>query len=209
MNSFGQAVVERWVTLARLLRPQGRRGEVLADLLTDFPETLVGRQHLFLAPALSEAMDAMWRPCAVLSSWLPKGRNEGRVVLGIAGVEDIAGAERLGGLELRTPGQQRKTLSPEEAYIDDLIGCELLDRGVPIGSVADVHFPTSADGRHRLEDAPVLLIIRGESGESMIPFVHEHIDSVDLAARQIRMRLPFGLLEVQHQKADPASEPTR
>ena len=37
-----------WVMLARVVRPQGRRGEVLADILTDFPESFAGRKRLFL-----------------------------------------------------------------------------------------------------------------------------------------------------------------
>ena len=39
---------ENWVWLARIRRPQGRKGEVFADILTDFPEKFADRQRLWL-----------------------------------------------------------------------------------------------------------------------------------------------------------------
>ena len=39
-----------WVLLARIVRPQGRHGEVLADIFTDFPEHFAERKRLFLRP---------------------------------------------------------------------------------------------------------------------------------------------------------------
>ena len=74
-----------WVVLAHLLRPQGRKGELLAELLTDFPERLAGRKGLYLAPPnASDSLEP--RPAEVLSTWLPVGRNRGRVVLQLAGI---------------------------------------------------------------------------------------------------------------------------
>ncbi len=41
---------EPWVWLARIRRPQGRKGEVFAELLTDFPEKFADRRRLWLLP---------------------------------------------------------------------------------------------------------------------------------------------------------------
>ena len=38
-----------WIVLAHLLRPQGRKGELLAELLTDFPERFEEQRRVFLA----------------------------------------------------------------------------------------------------------------------------------------------------------------
>ena len=38
-----------WIVLAHLLRPQGRKGELLAELLTDFPERFKEQKRVFLA----------------------------------------------------------------------------------------------------------------------------------------------------------------
>jgi 16S rRNA processing protein RimM len=42
------AAPEEWVHLARIRRPQGRKGEVFADILTDFPEKFAERKQLWL-----------------------------------------------------------------------------------------------------------------------------------------------------------------
>ena len=39
---------DEWVWLARIRRPQGRKGEVFADILTDFPEKFADRKNLWL-----------------------------------------------------------------------------------------------------------------------------------------------------------------
>ena len=41
---------EPWAWLARIRRPQGRKGEVFAELLTDFPEKFAERRQLWLLP---------------------------------------------------------------------------------------------------------------------------------------------------------------
>ena len=70
----------KWVVLAVVLRPQGRKGEVLAELLTDFPERFEGR-HVFLAAAGFDGPREKARAADVTGYWLPVGRNQGRVVL--------------------------------------------------------------------------------------------------------------------------------
>ena len=37
-----------WAVLAHVRRPQGRKGEVFADILTDFPEKFAERRRLWL-----------------------------------------------------------------------------------------------------------------------------------------------------------------
>ena len=83
---------DSWVLLAHIVRPQGRRGEVLADIFTDFPEQFEQRKRLFLRPPGAEAM----RPAKVEAHWLHKGR----VVLKFAQVDSIADAETLRGFDL-------------------------------------------------------------------------------------------------------------
>src|ERR1700740_2171312 len=89
--------------LAHLVRPQGRKGELLAELLTDFPDRFVGREALFLAPTGFDGPPAMARRIDVTSSWLPAGRNKGRVVLQFAGINTISDAEPLTGLDVVVP----------------------------------------------------------------------------------------------------------
>ena len=97
---------ETWVLLAHIVRPQGRHGEVLADIFTDFPEHFAQRNRLFLRPPVKSRVEAM-REVKVLSHWLHKGR----VVLKFAQVDSMAEAENLRGFDLVIPREERMPLT--------------------------------------------------------------------------------------------------
>ncbi len=191
-------MTERWIALAHLLRPQGRKGEVLAELLTDFPEKLVGRSHLYLAREGFAGEPAAARACSISASWMPKGRNEGRIVLAIRGVETIEAAEAVSGYDLLVEAAHREALEEGAAYISDLIGCSVFDGDQLVGVVEDVEFPTSSDGRRRLEDASPLLVVTlaGDLGEAMLPFIKGFLRTIDPVGKTIHMDLPPGLLDL-------------
>ena len=196
-----------WVVLARMLRTQGRRGELLAELWTDFPETLKDRGELYLAPADFRGDPRISDPASVrlaqvLNLWMPGGKNLGRVVLEFAGVSNISDAEKLVGLELLTPATNRPRLEEDEVYVSDLVGSTLSAGGSIVGTIIDVHFPTSPDGRQRLSEAAPLLVVTSNSGEELlIPFVKKFLLTVDLENKQITMELPPGLTELNQSLA--------
>jgi 16S rRNA processing protein RimM len=189
-----------WIVLAHLLRPQGRKGEVLAELLTDFPERFDERRQVFLAAPnfVGEAADA--RSAEVVGFWLPVGKNVGRIVLHFAGVDTISDAETLAGLDVIVPSEERVALDEESAYISELIGCTLYDGTTQVGVVADVQFATTPDGGRRLEEAAPLLAVKSVEGdEVLVPFAKAFLVAVDVGAKRIDMRLPEGLVEVNRQ----------
>ena len=106
-----------WVLLARIVRPQGRRGEVLADIFTDFPQHFAERKQLFLRPPAGGRRDTT-REARVESHWLHKGR----VVLKFSQVDSIAEAETLRGFEVVIPREARLPLVGDAFYISDLLG---------------------------------------------------------------------------------------
>ena len=200
-NSSDQAT-PRWVALARLLRPQGRRGELLSDLLTDLDPDVqfaAGRQ-VTLAPATANAPAPGAAPTTIESFFLPTGKNAGRVVLKLAGCDSISEAELLAGRQLLVPAKELPALDPDTFYVADLIGCTLFNGPTPVGTVVDVQFAVSPDGKTRLpEAAPLLGIELTNAGPDddpiLIPFVLVHLTSVDLASKQIHMNLPEGLFD--------------
>ena len=111
----------QWTWLARIRRPQGRKGEVFADILTDFPEKFAERRRLWLVP--ENARPAPPREVALANHWLHKGG----IVLHFAGVDSINDAETLAGLIVAIPRTERAPLADDETYIGDLIGCALVD----------------------------------------------------------------------------------
>lgn len=187
---------EPWTWLARIRRPQGRKGEVFADLLTDFPEKFTERRHLWLvaetpqpgrASASAQGALLLTREVELTSHWLHKGG----IVLHFAGVDSISAAEELAGLMVAVPRSERAPLPEGEAYIADLIGCTLVDVApaapVTVGEIEDVD---------RTAGPAPLLIVRGSRGEILIPFAQRYLRKLDLDARRIEMELPEGLLEL-------------
>jgi 16S rRNA processing protein RimM len=108
------------------------------------------------------------------------------VVLKFAGVDSISDAEPLVGSELQVPRRERAELETGAAYVSDLIGCAVLDRGREVGIVKDVRFGAG--------EAP-LLVVAGKI-EYEIPYAQEFLVRVDPEHERIEMALPEGLLEV-------------
>ena len=167
--------------LARLIRTQGRHGELLADSLTDFPERFSERPEVWLlAPTPTQAP----RPATVERHWPHKGR----IVLKFAGVDSMNDAEVLRGWEVVVTREQRMPLAEDEIYIGDLIGCRVIDEAadnVDLGPVMDV-----ARGENGSAD---ILVLEQSGDELLIPFARSYITAIDLPGRCLRMRLPAGL----------------
>jgi 16S rRNA processing protein RimM len=192
-----------WIVLAHLLRPQGRKGEVLAELFTDFPERFEEQTRVFLAPIGFGGKEAEARLAEVASFWLPMGKNEGRVVLHFAGVGTISDAESIAGLDVIVPREERLPLDDESVYISELIGCTVYDGTAAVGVVDDVQFATTADGARRLADAAPLLAVTSHDGdEVLIPFAKAFLVTVDTEAKRIEMKLPEGLVDVNRSASD-------
>ena len=186
-----------WIVLAHLLRPQGRKGEVLAELFTDFPERFEDQRRVFLAVPGFEGEEAEARPAEVEAFWLPVGKNEGRVVLQFAGIDTISDAESIAGQDVLVPREERLPLDDESVYISELIGCSVYDGPLRVGVVEDVQFAMTADGARRLDDAaPLLAVTSAEGDEILIPFAKAFLVAVDTEAKRIDMTLPQGLVEV-------------
>ena len=176
---------EQWAWLARIRRTQGRKGEVFAEILTDFPEKFAERRRLWL---LSQgAAAALPREVDLTGHWLHKGG----IVLHFAGVDSISAAEALIGMAVAIPRAERVPLAEGEAYIGDLIGCTLIDVAAtppcPVGEIEDVD--TSAG------PAP-LLVVRGNAGEVLVPYVRSYLRKVDIDANRVEMELPAGLVDL-------------
>jgi 16S rRNA processing protein RimM len=205
-----------WIPAARLLRPQGRRGELLAELLSDLPDLFAPGRRVSLAangsaPATETTLEAHWSPT---------GRNAGRIVLKLAGVDTISAAELLTGRELLVLAADLPPLEADTWFVRDLLGCQLFDGAVLTGEITGVEYPMSPDGRTRLPDAAPLLevtLIRDSQRNSstqtpatlnpatlssnaetaLIPFIKSWLESVDLEKRRLVMHLPPGLIAAE------------
>ena len=186
---------ENWVWLARVRRPQGRKGEVFAEILTDFPEKFSERRRLWLLhesvaqpTAFVPTEGSAPRSIQLKNHWLHKGG----VVLHFEGVESISEAEKLAGMIVAIPHQERAALADDEVYIADLVGCMLVDVAnsdapVMVGEIEDVE----------RDVGPVpILMVRGAAGEVLVPFAKSYLRKIDLDSKRVEMSLPEGLVEL-------------
>jgi 16S rRNA processing protein RimM len=168
------------ITVARILRPHGVRGEVAAEILTDFPERLKKLKSAELWDGKSDP-----RRVAIRSCWLSHSRG-GQAIFHFEGSGSITDAEKLAGLEVQIPLADRMPLPSTSYYISDLTGCEVYEQGASlIGRVRDVQFAGTP-----------LLVVDSAQGELLIPLAQEICIHVDTAARRIEVILPEGLREL-------------
>jgi 16S rRNA processing protein RimM len=166
------------VTVGRIARPHGLRGEVFVNPETDFVEERF------------EVGATLWVRSANGEETLTIGASRvqgGRPVVAFEGIERIEDAERLAGLELRVPEETLQPLGEHQYYQHQLVGCvvETID-GAHVGEVTRVDGGSSGS----------LLVVGGPRGEVLVPFTQAICVAIDVAAKRIRIEPPEGLLEL-------------
>ncbi|HEX4641940.1 MAG TPA: ribosome maturation factor RimM [Candidatus Acidoferrales bacterium] len=185
MRSSNSGPAEKFsgVTLARILRPRGLRGEVAAEILTDFPERLPKLREVWLYDGRNEPRRVVLQRC-----WLTPSRG-GQAIFHFADIHSIEDAEKLRGLEIQVPIEQRAKLSAGNYFVNDLVGCEVWEKGgaAALGSVRGVEFTGGA--------AP-LLAVDTKDGEVLLPLAEEFCVRIDVKEKRIDVSLPEGLLDL-------------
>jgi 16S rRNA processing protein RimM len=170
-----------FITLARVVKTQGRRGEVASEIYSDVRDRFAAGMKLLALPREPERSR---RHLEVENLWPHKEL----LVMKFAGVDSISEAETLVGCELQVPRSQRSELQAGWSYVSDLVGCSVLDRGHEIGRIEDVQFGAG--------EAPLLLVRDAAARLLEIPFAEAYLASVDVKRKQVSMKLPEGLLQV-------------
>jgi 16S rRNA processing protein RimM len=176
-----------FVLLARLVRTQGRHGEMIADILTDFPERFAERTRVWLLPPPDAKTPP--RQAEVERHWLHKGR----IVLKFAGIDSISDAESYRGWHVAIPREARTQLSDDAVYVADLIGCRVIDEAGESADLGPVDLGPVVDVERGESGAADLLVLKRDDEELLIPFAKAYLVAIDLEARVVRMRLPAGL----------------
>jgi 16S rRNA processing protein RimM len=158
------------VAIGRVVKPQGRKGEVLTEPLS---ERLASLRHAYAPGPGGVAQEVV-----ITSSWPHKGR----FVLKLEGVDSITAAEAYRGLELRIPEAEIPALPEGSYYHYQLVGLRVRDEdGCPLGVVESI-WETGGE-------APVL-VVRGETGEVLIPLADAFVKRVDLDAGVLVAQAP-------------------
>ena len=161
------------ITIGRVVKPQGRKGEVVIEPFSDRPGRFSELRRVFL-PAEDDGV-AEWR---VESHWPHKNRE----VLKLAGVDSIDDAERLRGLDVRIPEEDLDVLPPDSYYHYQLRGLRVeSDSGTDMGTVADIL---------KTGGGADVLVVKGPKGEALVPLVSSFIKQVDLPGGRVVAVLP-------------------
>lgn len=174
-----------FVTLARVVKTQGRRGEVAAQVHSGVPDRFAAGMKLFALPKAQELKTEDARRELVVEDLWP---HKDLLVLKFRGVDSISEAEVLVGSELQVPVAQRSKLEAGWNYVSDLIGCTVLDRSREIGRIEDVQFGAG--------EAPLLTVANAAGKKFEVPFAEAYLEEVDVKQRRVSVNLPEGMLEI-------------
>jgi 16S rRNA processing protein RimM len=192
---------QKFVTVARILRARGNKGEVAAELLTDFPERLPEIKEMLL-----RAQSGARREVVLRAFWVDRN-HPGKGVFHFEGVDSINDAEKLRGLEVQIPLERRAEVPAGSFFVTDLIGCsvfELAAAASPVssspcslaeapallGKVRDVYFPGEG------QPGTPLLAVDTSRGELLVPLAQDICRKVEIPARRIEVLLPEGLRDL-------------
>jgi 16S rRNA processing protein RimM len=166
------------IVIARAVRTHGLKGEIVAELLTDFPERFEDVDELTLVAPSGEQ-----QPGKLEDFWFQKDR----VVLKLAGYDDVDQAKSLVGYDFALPDSERVPLEEDEFYDWELEGCTVKVDDRSIGQVKSV----------LKTGGPEILVIADDAGkEQFVPLAAEIVVKIDTAARVILIDPPEGLLEL-------------
>ena len=169
--------MEDLVAIAKIVKPRGLRGEVVADVLTDFPERFESLNNV-----VGVFSDGTRTELKIEDVRFQKGR----VLLLVAGFDSIERAETLRDVEICIPESAVAELDEDEYFDWQLEGCEVETiGGDAVGTVREVMRTGGTE----------ILVVDNGTREYLIPFAESICPEVDIEAKKIRIDPPEGLLE--------------
>lgn len=169
--------MEDLVAIAKLAKPRGLRGEIVGDVLTDFPERFDDLGSVSIVYPSGETVAG-----EIEKFWFQKGR----IVLKFAGFDSIEAAETLRNCEICIPESEAVELEAGEFFDWELEGCKVETlEGESLGAVKEVMRTGGTE----------VLVVAGETKEYLIPFAETICVEVDVTNKLIKIDAPEGLLE--------------
>ena len=179
MNSPSEETRDDLIIVARAVRTRGLKGELIADVLTDFPERFEQVSQLTGVSTSGERKNF-----ELENHWF---QND-RIVLKFAGYDSIESAAALVGYEFGLPLTERVELAKDEFYDWELEGCLVESAlGLLLGKVREVM---------RTGGVELLVIENDERGEVFVPMVASIVKEIDVSGKKILIDPPEGLLDL-------------
>lgn len=168
----------RYLTIGRILRPHGVRGELRVEIITDYPERLGQHTDFYLAYPDS--------PEAVQRYLVEKLRFHKEVLLlKLEGCDDRNRADELRGMLVQIPVEKAVPLEEGEYYHFQLVGVGVeTESGEWLGQVIEV-LETGAND---------VYVVQGPRGEVLLPAVDDVVLELDLESKWMVVHLLPGML---------------
>ena len=165
------------VAIAKVARPKGLKGEVFADILSDFPERFEGLKSVTVVFPSGESRSLKIEDLKFQSD---------RLVLKFESYDSVEGAELLRDSEICVPESDAVELEEGEFFEWQLAGCvvETID-GRPLGTVRELQRTGGTEN----------LLVDGDGRDYLIPFAESICLEVDIENKLIKIDPPEGLLE--------------
>ena len=167
------------IVVAHIVKVRGLRGEVVADLLTDFPERFENLQSL-----IGVGPDQARRSLQIEEQWF----HGDRLVLKFAGFDRLEEAKQLVGFDLALPAAERVQLPGDNFYEWELTGCR-------VETVAG-HYIGEVEAIMRTGGVEILTVAGPDGRDRLIPMAADICVEVDIEHKLIRIDPPEGLLEL-------------
>lgn len=198
-KEFGAVIV----TVGRIVRAHGVRGEAVVEVRTDAPE------ERFVPGATLR----VWRPRP--PRHVPPGHalpelltiqqarwHQGRLLVRFEGVTDRDAAEQLRGVRLQVEIADDAPPPDDDEFFDhQLVGLRVYtDDGDVVGEVTEIIHAPGQD---------LLVVGRSGGGEVLVPFVGEIVSDVDLTGGRVSVTPPPGLLDLEADAKRPREDGRR
>ncbi len=157
------------VVMGKVVAAQGIQGWVKVQTFTEYLDSLLDYRTWYVGN------EHAWRPLEVLEANVHGGKV---LIAKLQGIVDRTAAEKCKGMLIAVPRAELPEQAEGEYYWSDLIGLSVENlSGVSFG-IVDSLLETGAND---------VLVVKGEGGERLIPFIDSVIRQVSLKDKMIRV----------------------
>jgi 16S rRNA processing protein RimM len=162
-----------FLVVGKLRHPHGVRGEMLLEVITDFPERLACGVSVYVGEQRQRLR-------------IRSRRTHGKgLLLAFEGYDTPEAVGALRNALVYVTAADRPPLPEGEYYHHQLLGLRVVsDEGQEMGTVHEILSTAAND----------VYVVRGEGGEILLPAIQSVIQEIDLENRLIRVHLLPGLI---------------
>ena len=162
----------QFIAVGRVVAPQGVRGEIKVEVMTDFPDRFSPQGVIYIKGQAVTIERSRW--------------HRGRLILKLDTIDNVEDAEGLRGFYLEVPQSQLHPLPQGEYYQFQLLCLEVRTRsGEVLGRIARILSTGSND----------VYVVPSQHAELLIPATEDVVKSVDLERGHIVIETIPGLLQ--------------